>query len=347
MNTADCIANVQSSLAKAGVETARLDALLLLSDVTGKNKPHLLAHPELELMPQQQSDLEKLVARRVRHEPLAYIRGKSEFYGREFLVNQHVLVPRPDSETIIYLLKSSVTQPARGQASSRSGVFGQEMQIIDVGTGSGALAITARLELPDAEVYGLDVDPACLEVAKKNAQKHSSDVTFLQSDLLGNLPITNYQLPITILANLPYVPDDYEINQAATHEPKIALFGGPDGLDLYRTLFAHLAGLSNKAITVFTESLGFQHKALTEIAEKNGFTLKIHKDLVQVFTKTSKSHLKCFGARHGELARLLSRHPTKQVSWGPRLYRQESKQRNSACRQNWIAEPPSLLTPTP
>ncbi len=274
MTTADWLGTAESNFNTAGIDTPRLDALLLLSDVTGKDKSHILAHPALELNPNQLARLAKMIARRVNHEPLAYIRGKSEFYGREFAVNNQVLVPRPESETMIELLKFfSRTDLAK------------ECTVIDVGTGSGALAITAKLELPGTNVFGVDTDPNCLKVAQENANKHAANVKFLQSDLLSNLPITSRQSPVAILANLPYVPDDYPINQAATHEPALALFGGTDGLDLYRTLFGQLPAITSYPITIITESLANQHQTVTEIATNQGFTPKTQKDLIQVFSK--------------------------------------------------------------
>ena len=259
-------------LERAGIVTARLDALVLLTDVTRKDRAHLLAHPEIDLTEVELSELERLLSRRVQHEPLAYIRGKTEFYGRKFVVNKHVLVPRPESETIIELLKK---HPQSLNIKT----------IVDVGTGSGALAITAKLEFPDSQVFGLDVDPACLEVARKNADIHNADVKFLQSDLLCNLPITAHKSPTTIIANLPYVPNDYPVNQAAKHEPKLALFGGDDGLDLYRTMFAQLADSPIESISVYTESLPSQHDSLSKIATKTGFTQTQKSDFIQVFVK--------------------------------------------------------------
>ena len=260
-------------LQEADVDTARLDTLVLLSDVTGKDRTHLLAHPEIELSNEQLNQLQKLLNRRVKHEPLAYIRRKSEFYGREFAVNKYVLEPRPESETIIQLLKNvSLEQNIR--------------TVIDVGTGSGALAVTAKLELPKAKVFGIDIDQNCLKVAKTNAQKHEVDIEFLQGNLFE--PIFNQKIddPITILANLPYVPDGYQINEAATHEPKLALFGGVDGLDLYRTMFQQLNEHLNQPTIVLTEALPSQHHELANIARAQNYIQIAKDDFIQVFSNS-------------------------------------------------------------
>ena len=216
--------------------------------------------------------VDQLLNKRMKAEPIAYIIGSCEFYGREFLVNKDVLVPRPESEAMIYLLKQTFEE-RRTESENR---------IIDIGTGSGVLAVTTKLELPSTQVIAIDVDPKCIKLAKKNAQKHKVDIKFLTGDLFS--PISDLRYPISdefsVLANLPYVPNYYQINQAAKHEPKLTLFGGNDGLDLYRRLFDQLRGV---IATVFTESLPFQHKELQEIAKEAGYEQIDSHDLIQVF----------------------------------------------------------------
>jgi len=261
------------TLTQSGIGTGRLDALVLLEDVTGKTRTHLLAHPELKLTHEQAETLQNLLKRRSQHEPLAYVRAKTEFYGRDFIVTRDVLEPRPESETMIDLLKSTFARSERAN-------------VVDVGTGSGALAVTAKLEVPEATVIGLDIDPKCLVVARQNAQKHGVHIDFVQSNLLQKSPVFSPQSPVFILANLPYVPDDYTVNEAAEWEPKHAIFGGPDGLDLYRDLFVQLATADYQVpVFVLTESLPFQHKALQNIAVAQNFMLKAEFDFIQLFEK--------------------------------------------------------------
>jgi release factor glutamine methyltransferase len=261
-------------LERAGIGTARLDCLVLLEDATGKDRSWLLAHPEFVFNTQQIKVLQQQLNQRIKHIPLAYIRGKTQFYGREFIINQHVLEPRPESETMIELALEVI--------GSRLEVR-DKLQIIDVGTGSGALAITMKLELPETEVIAIDIDPKCLNLARQNAKEHDVNVQFLNGDLLE--PISNLK-PLTsnlLLCNLPYVPDSHTINEAAMFEPNFAIFGGPDGLDLYRKLFKQLRTFTAKPQFVLTESLPFQHAALAELAKANGFTLKMTDDFIQVF----------------------------------------------------------------
>jgi len=256
-------------LEHAGIGTARLDSQLLLADALQHDRAWLLAHMDLPITEETEKKLEKPLADRIKHVPLAYIRGKTEFYGREFLVDKRVLEPRPESETMIDILKG--LPPAQ-----------QALQIIDVGTGSGALAVTAKLELPKAEVLATDNDPACLEVARANAAKHQVEISFVEGDLLE--PAKNLQSEIIItLANLPYVPDSYHINEAAMQEPRGAIFGGEDGLDPYRKLFEQANDLPKRPAYILTESLPFQHKALQFIAARYGFRLTRDEDFIQVF----------------------------------------------------------------
>lgn len=256
-------------LGSAGIGTARLDCQLLVGDQLGQDRSWILAHLDTPLTQETVDKLETLLKQRENHIPLAYIRGKTEFYGREFLIDKRVLEPRPESETMIDVLKA--LPPAN-----------EPLQIIDVGTGSGALAITAKLELPNAEVVATDIDADCLEVAEANAQKHQVTITFTHGDLLEPVQIENKRTIIT-LANLPYVPDSHHINPAAANEPRTAIFGGPDGLDPYRKLFKQAAALSKMPAFILTESLPPQHKQLAFIAARYGFRQSQENDFIQVF----------------------------------------------------------------
>ncbi len=273
-------------LTNAGISTARLDALVLLEDITSKDRAWLLAHSDFLLTPTQAVELGKLLSRRASHEPLAYIRGKTEFYGREFLVDKRVLEPRPESETMIELLLQVVASSKQPVRHAQGKQAASKLHFVDVGTGSGALAITAKLEFPEAEVIAIDIDENCLEVARINARKHRAKIAFYQGNLLQPLSTLNpIPYPFVVLANLPYVPDSHTINQAAEHEPKQAIFGGPDGLDKYRHLFYDLQTLLQKPEFVLTESLPFQHQALGDIAAKAGYKQQTFSDFVQVFKK--------------------------------------------------------------
>ncbi len=263
-----------------GITTTRLDALVLLEDVIGKDRAWLLAHPEMEISAAQQAKLEKLLRLRMRHVPLAYVRGKTEFYGREFVITPAVLEPRPESETMIDCLKELHENSSSGSP-HKTGT--RKWRIADVGTGSGALGITAALELPECRCELLDIDAEAVKVARANVDKFTLNVNVVESDLLSGT--TSYY--DVLLCNLPYVPDDYQINRAALHEPKLAIYGGPDGLDLYRKLFGQIDKLIKQPLYILTESLPPQHTALQTIVEISGYCLVKKDDFILVFSRTN------------------------------------------------------------
>lgn len=263
LTTHNWLQSAVKELQAADIPTAKLDALVLLEDCLGISRANILAHTDDGLTAAQLAKLDKQIQRRKKHEPLAYIRGKTEFYGREFMVNQYTLEPRPETETMIELLQQ--LKPSI---------------IVDVGTGSGAIAVTAKKLFPSKEVIAIDIDPKCLEVARKNAQKHNVTLTLKHADLLEGSALIE---GTTILANLPYVPDDFSINPAAKYEPKIAIFGGADGLDLYRKMFKQIQKSDKKPSYILTESLPFQHKKLAEIAKSFGYKQTAQEDFIQMF----------------------------------------------------------------
>ncbi len=282
----DWLGSASKELLQAGVATCRLDCLVLLEDITKKDRSYLLAHPEIALPKADVEKLNRMVERRKNHEPLAYIRGKSEFYGREFKVNKHTLQPRPETETMIDLLKQILhsQKPHLLQDSLVTDGGNVNWRIVDVGTGSGCIGITAKLEIPEAEVIGVDVSEQCLQVARQNAKKLSAEVKLYQGDLLEPI-LSSDRYPLTaILANLPYVPDGHTINQAAMQEPKIAIFGGPDGLGLYRRMFAQIKEYALAPRLILTESLPFQHLELSNIAAAHGYKLQKEDDFIQAFS---------------------------------------------------------------
>jgi release factor glutamine methyltransferase len=258
-------------LKAAEVSTARLDTLILLEDALHKDRAWLLANTDIQLTSAQQIRLNKQIARRAVHEPLAYIRGFTEFYGRRFKVNRRVLEPRPESETMIDLLKQIAKSHERRA---------KRWKIADVGTGSGAIGITAALELHNNSVDLYDIDAAALAVARHNCELHELNLRIVKRDLLRN----THKAYDVILANLPYVPSRWRINKAAAREPRLAIFGGPDGLDVYRRLFEQLTHFSWRPKYILTESLPPQHGKLKRIALEAGFKERQVRDFIQLYT---------------------------------------------------------------
>ena len=274
MNVESFLTEATQRLTAAGITTARLDSLVFLEDELGIDRASLLAHLDQEIVAAPLLELNKKIAQRAAHMPLAYIRGKAEFYGREFFVNDQVLVPRPESEKLIDLLRSAafVVPPPY-----------TPLQVADVGAGSGCLGITAALEFPGAHVNFFDIDSSALTVAIKNAKKYRLEQPhFYEEDLL----VTRHGLARAydaVLANLPYVPDTYQINEAAGHEPKIALFGGKDGLNLYRKLWRQISGVDEKPKYIITESFPFQHEENAKLAKIADYSLQATDDFAQRF----------------------------------------------------------------
>jgi release factor glutamine methyltransferase len=218
------------------------------------SRAYLLSHLKDPLAPDAATRYEAVLARRLAHEPSAYITGHREFYSLDFKVTPAVLIPRPETETLveaaIELATPKIPSPLRERARARV-IAPQRHQtphpltIADIGTGSGAIAVSLATALPNATLYATDVSPAALAVARENARRHAVEarIMFVTGDLLAPLPTTVDLL----VANLPYVNAadwarlDAEIRD---HEPRLALDGGADGLDLVRRLLdqapAHL-----------------------------------------------------------------------------------------------------------
>jgi release factor glutamine methyltransferase len=212
-------------LATADLQGVRLDAQVLLSHVIGLERAQLYAYPDYELSEEQEREYQLLLARRAQHEPMAYILGSKEFYGLDFFVDSRVLIPRAETELLV--------EVALAHIQSRLDA-GQLPVVADIGTGSGAIPITIAVEEPRLPyLFACDISAAALEVASINCERHSvSDrVRLLQGDLLAPLPE-----PVDLLlANLPYVGTgeiESMTSDVLSYEPHLALFSGPDGLDL-------------------------------------------------------------------------------------------------------------------
>lgn len=271
MKVQEALAWAQRQLKTSKTGTPRLDALVLLEDATGINRAKLLAEPDLVLASSVIGDYKAKVRLRCTAIPLAYVRRKTEFYGREFYIDQRVLEPRPESETLIEeaikLIRSTE----------------DKVNVVDVGTGSGALIITLKLECPEIVAIATDISQECLDVATINAHQYSTNVRLLKGNLL--LPInegliTNKTL---VVANLPYVPDSWQINPSAMSEPSLAIFGGKDGLRLYTEMFSQLGKLKHPPLYVLTEAMPPQQDQLLLLASSNNYKLLKTNDFIQVF----------------------------------------------------------------
>jgi release factor glutamine methyltransferase len=206
-------------------DTAVRDAELLLLDQLSINRAQLFINTERELTEEEESFFWQSIHRRAANEPIQYITGKQEFYGLNFHVTPAVLIPRPETEHLVEAILQALPRE-------------ESLQILDVGTGSGILAITLALNLPSAEITAVDISPAAIAVARRNAETHNvaHRIHLIESDLLGEVPSGRYN---AIVSNPPYIPDSDRPNlhpQVRDHEPAAALFAGETGLDIYRRL---------------------------------------------------------------------------------------------------------------
>jgi release factor glutamine methyltransferase len=254
MNTvASFFRKASRSLGEAGIASARLDSLVLLADALEKDKAWVLAHPECELTESKTTLLEAQLAERVRRTPLAYIRGKQEFYGRDFTVTSDVLIPRPDTEEMIEQIKALSPQPGS--------------KLLDVGTGSGAVAITAVLELPTIAVEACDISPTALKIAQQNAERLHATVNLFESDLVQNAS-GPYDI---IAANLPYVDESWERSPETNAEPALALFADDEGLALITALLAQTPDKLKPNGHIILEADPRQHKTIEKAARLHGY----------------------------------------------------------------------------
>ena len=230
----ELLQRARRTLAEAGSDSAALDAELLAGRVLSAPRAVILAHPELPLGAESVARFEQLVARRAAHEPMAYLLGEREFYGRAFAVDRRVLIPRPESELLVEAALVRLRKVPR------------VARVVDVGAGSGCLAVTLALE-SDARVVAVDASAEALALARQNAARlavPSAQLDFVRGSLLSWL--RQDRPPDVIVANLPYVPTEALGELPADvrlYEPREALDGGPGGTRLLFALIDQCAAL--------------------------------------------------------------------------------------------------------
>lgn len=259
----DFIIESTRKLATAGCDAPRTDVVAILEFVLGQDRSWILTHDDQFLKKTDLEKIDKLIKRREKHEPLAYILGKKEFYGREFVITPDVLIPRPESENIIEIAKNIKSK-----------------NFIDIGTGSGCTGITLAIEIPQAIVTITDISPDALAIAKKNTNNLKVDIELIETDLLNNIKITK---TTCLVANLPYVPDGLITSDEINAEPKLALFAGVDGMDVYKKFWEQVKSLKIKPSWIITESLENQHMIMAKLALNNDYINTQTMGLVQKF----------------------------------------------------------------
>lgn len=248
------------SLVGAGISSAKLDAELILSHTIGRPRTYLHAHSD-ELIGERHLEIANArLQLRIERTPLAYIIGHKEFYGHLFKVTPATLIPRPESEVMIDILLNDERRAQLPLHATR--------RLVDVGTGSGCLGISAKLALPDMSVTLLDVSRHALQVARDNAANLGADVTVQQSNLLSNYPFTAHY----ILANLPYVDRSWERSRETNYEPALALFADHGGLALIRRLIAQTPDHLARGGHLLIEADPRQHDDIVAYAKPYGLS---------------------------------------------------------------------------
>lgn len=247
----------RARLAAASIDEAPLEADLLVAHALGQDRLALYRDPHLPLTRSQAATLEALLVRRCAREPLPYLLGHREFYGLDFAVDPRVLIPRPETETLVeHALAWARARPPEA-----------DLTLADVGTGSGCIAVSLAVHLPQARLIATDLSPGALAVARANAQRHGAAdrIAFRCGDLLE--PLTE---PVdAIVANLPYVAEDAAPTLApevCQHEPAEALFAGPDGLSLLRRCLATASPRLRPGGALFLEFSPLQRGPLVALA---------------------------------------------------------------------------------
>jgi release factor glutamine methyltransferase len=267
---------LKSSHAKALITTPDLDASLLLAEVLRLSKEELIVHGDKPLSPDAREKFLELLKRRMDGECVAYILGKKEFRGLEFFVNPSVLVPRPDTEVLVEAVLE------KWRLWNKTGMEGETIRALDLCTGSGAIAVSLKNEMPGLEVWAADISAGALETAMTNARRHqmAESIRFCQGHLFEALPV---ELKFhVIVSNPPYIPsaEIERLPPEVQREPRIALDGGEDGLGIIREIIAHAPDYLEPRGTLLLEAAPEQMKSISQTLEKNRFiNIKTYNDL--------------------------------------------------------------------
>lgn len=271
----EALAQGSTDLKFADIKTPGLDASLLLAHILKTNRTSLIAAGNNKMSEKACAAYCELIERRANGECVAYLIGKKEFMGLEFTVNKSVLVPRPDTETLVEAAIEILSADLRGE----------EIKVLDMCTGSGAVAISLKHEVPELEVYATDICPNALKTAKQNAEKllGKNQIQFFHGDLFSALPstlkTTHYSL---IVSNPPYVSSDEikTLSAEVQNEPLLALDGGSCGLDIIERIIEEAPNYLQKGGFLLLEADPRQMQTIKTLLEKKGFKdIKLFNDL--------------------------------------------------------------------
>lgn len=254
--------NVKAALRNAGIDTYRFDAQCIMEETFGTRMPGIITNSAAKAPEDITEKVRLMTDKRAAGYPLQYILGQWEFYGYPFIIGEGVLIPRPDTETLV----ERVIGICRREDM-------KSPKIADLCSGSGCIAITLKKELPEAEIYAVELSDKALPYIRENAKLNEADIRIIQGNVLDEATVSQLTDLDIIVSNPPYLTQE-EMNELQTevaHEPSLALFGGEDGLNFYRKITA-LWKNSLKTGGFIAYEYGFgQHDAVSEILHKNGF----------------------------------------------------------------------------
>ena len=263
MKIKDILIKANSILKENNIDDANLKARILLSDLLGKNKEYLMIHDDDEIEDGLSNIFFEKIERLKNHEPLQYVINKQEFMGFEFYIDKNVLIPQPDTENLVEEI-ILLTELLRKNEKT-------ELRILDMCTGSGAIAISISKLIRNCLVYASDISKEALKIAEENSSRNQANVLFFESDLFGKISEL-YKFDI-IVSNPPYIESNIinTLSEEVQNEPIIALDGGEDGLDFYRKIVKESKKYLNSNGYLAFE-IGYNQRAEVEkILEENGY----------------------------------------------------------------------------
>ena len=280
MNALELINFGTKELKQNKIETSRLDSELLLSKILKKNREEILINLDQEVCEKYFPEYKKLLLRRSKHEPIAYITEEKEFWSKIFFITSDALIPRPETELMVEKIIKIFKN--------------KNISILDIGTGSGCILISLLSELTNAKGVGIDISKKALIIAKKNAERHRTQnkIKFLNRSLESRF----YQKFDLIVSNPPYIKSNDIKNlkeDVKKYEPRIALDGGNDGLDLIKKVIYKTKDILKVKGTLALEIGNGQFKKVPEILIKNNFK-------IEHMIKDYKNNIRCIISTHGD-----------------------------------------------
>lgn len=261
----------EEALLKSGVDSPRLSAQVLLAHVLGLSRLDMLLDAAAVVDEPARARMDSLGRRRMRGEPVAYLVGAKEFYGFSFQVGPGVLIPRPETELFLDLARERFRSDAA-------------INVLDLGTGSGALAVSCAKLFPFARIVALDVSHDAIQIARRNAAEHNvlGQATFVRGDLVSALRLSYFDV---VLANLPYVPLSTRSSlsrEVLEYEPELALFAGQDGMDCYRALAREVSGKMKPGAVLLCEIHCSQGAVMASLFSPVAKSVRIVKDFAEL-----------------------------------------------------------------